>query len=346
MQNFQKIDFTSNTKYEELNINFEVDEIYIDKSTIGKDEKEKFNFNFLAVGRTNDEAKKLIASLSNNRYFLTAHSNGISLFKKFTNADDFLPNFNNKAVKTWNDTFYILEEPIEKEQSGSRLLVIFSSIADLAFNASIDRRMFFKNFPDIANYIPQNTYILRIADLGGVLGSFYLNSNADIKFEEKIKDLILKIQLEYSISNEHTVLYGASKGATGAVYYGINMGLKALAINPIISDEYYINKFNDLHFVSNVFPESKKEKFIKLFSENSSKDLTNIKIITSPRLVDFPSLRDFLLIPQLKICTYIFNNPKIKSDKDIELHNMNFIIAMLNNMLYGIDTKNSLTTTY
>lgn len=346
METFQKIDFSSDTKYDDLDINFEVDEIYIDKSTIGKDDKEKMNFNFLAVGRTNNEAKKLIASLSNNKYFLTAHSNGVSLFKKFINAESFLLNFNNKAVKTWNDTFYILEEPVEKDISGSRLLVIFSSIADFAFNASIDRRMFFKNNPDIINYIPKNTYILRIADIGGVLGGFYLNSNADTKFEDKIKDLVLKIQLEKSIPNEYTVFYGVSKGATGALYHGIKMGINSLVIDPIVSDTYYIEKFNDLHFVSDAFPKSKQEKFIKLFLENSNKDLANIKLVTSPKLVNFQHIRDLILLPRIGVCSYIFHNSKIKSDRDFEEQYANFIMAMLNNMLYGIDTKNSLTTTY
>lgn len=346
METFQKIDFLSDTKYDDLDINFEVDEIYIDKSTIGKDDKEKMNFNFLAVGRTNNEAKKLIASLSNNKYFLTAHSNGVSLFKKFINAESFLLNFNNKAVKTWNDTFYILEEPVEKDISGSRLLVIFSSIADFAFNASIDRRMFFKNNPDIINYIPKNTYILRIADIGGVLGGFYLNSNADTKFEDKIKDLVLKIQLEKSIPNEYTVFYGVSKGATGALYHGIKMGINSLVIDPIVSDTYYIEKFNDLHFVSDAFPKSKQEKFIKLFLENSNKDLANIKLVTSPKLVNFQHIRDLILLPRIGVCSYIFHNSKIKSDRDFEEQYANFIMAMLNNMLYGIDTKNSLTTTY
>ncbi|TCT15148.1 hypothetical protein EDC51_10652 [Bibersteinia trehalosi] len=346
MQNFQKIDFTSNTKYEELNINFEVDEIYIDKSTIGKDEKEKLNFNFLAVGRANNEAKKLIAQLSNNRYFLTAHSNGVSLFKKFNNADDFLPNFNNKAVKTWNDTFYILEEPIEKEQSNSRLLVIFSSIADLPFNASIDRRMFFKNFPKVGKYIPKNTYILRIADIGGVLGSFYLNSNSDMQFENKIKDLIHKIQLENSISDKHTVLYGTSKGATGALYHGIKMGLNTLAVDPIISDVHYLEKFNDLHFVSDVFPESKQDKFAKLFTEYKDKDLTHIKLVTSPNSEQFNYISELILIPNIRLCSYIFSNPNIKGHTDMGEHTLNFVTSMLNNMLYDLEIRDSLSTTY
>lgn len=346
MKKFQKIDFTSSTKYEDLNINFNVDEIYIDKSTIGKDEKEKLNFNFLAVGRSNEQAKKLISSLSNNKYFLTAHTNGVSLFKKLTISKRFLANFNNRAVKTWNDTFYTLEEPVEREQFGSRLLVIFSSIADLAFNASIDRRMFFKNFPKVAKYIPKNTYILRIADIGGVLGSFYLNSNADMDFENKVEALIRKIKLDYSIADEHTVLYGTSKGATGALYHGIKMGLNTLAVDPILSDVHYLENFNDLHFVEGVFPEYKQDKFSRLFEDNINKDLTNIKLVTSPNSEQFKYISELVLIPEVKLCSYIFSNPNIKGHTDIGENTLNFVTSMLNNMLYGIDIKTSLVTTY
>ncbi|WGE90851.1 hypothetical protein [Actinobacillus genomosp. 1] len=100
---------------------------------------------------------------------------------------------------------------------------------------------------------------------------FYLNSNADLQFENKVFKLIKKIQKECSALDEHTVLYGTSKGATGALFHGITMGLKTLAVDPIISDKHYLEKFNDLHFVNNVFPEYKQNKFAKLFDEKKGR---------------------------------------------------------------------------
>lgn len=346
MSTISKIVFDSTTKFQDIQIDLECSEVYIDKSAIGKDDNEKVNHNFLAVGRKNQEAKKLIALLSNHRFFLTSHKNGISLFKKFDNAHTFITSFNNKSVRTWNDTFYTLEEPLEKDLSNARLLVIFSSIADLAFNASIDRRMFFKNFPTVAEYIPKNTYILRIADIGGVLGGFYLNSHADMQFESKVNDLIRKIQLEKLIPNENIVLYGTLKGATGALYHGIKMGLSTLAVDPIISDEYYLHKFNDLHFVTDVFPESKQEKFARLFLENKNEDLSHIKLVTSPNSEQFGYINELILIPKLNLKSFIFSNPNIKAGLDIENTTIHFITSMLNNLLYNIDVKNDLITTY
>lgn len=348
MLDFQKITFDKNTQYDKLNINFKVNEIYIDKSSIGKNDTEKLNYNFLAVGRNNDEAKKLIANLSNHKFFLISHSNGVSLFRKFADAQSFSKSFSSPNLKTWNDTFYTLETPdsLGKSDSMVRLLVIFSSISDFPFNASIDRRMFFKNFPSIGKYIPKNTYILRIADIGGVLGSFYLNSNADMQFEQKIEKLIRKIQLELSISDDYTVLYGSSKGATGALYHGIKLGLKALVVDPIISDEFYLKKHNDLHFVRDVFPESKQQKFNKIFKDKINEDLYNIKLVTSPNSEQFSYISENILIPSLKICSYIFNNPKIEKHTDVGEHTLNFVISMINNMLYNIDIKSNLVTSY
>ncbi|WP_150538235.1 XcbB/CpsF family capsular polysaccharide biosynthesis protein [Actinobacillus vicugnae] len=345
MLDFFKIEFNENTKYEELDIDFTAKEIYINKSSIGKDEKEKLNYNFLAVGRSNVEAKKLIADLSNNRYFLTNHTNGISLFTKFIDGKSFLPHFNDKNVQVWNDTFYTLEEPQAKDNN-NRLLIIFSSIADLAFNASVSRRMFFKNFPSISKYIPKNTYILRIADIGGVLGGFYSNSNADMMFEEKIQKLICKIKRDYLIKDDNIVLYGTSKGATGALLHGIKLGLKTISVDPIVSDEYYIEKHNDLHFVTDVFPMSKQEKFIKILKEESHKNLSNIKLITSPNSEQFKYINKILLASNLGICSYIFTNPQIKGHTYIGEQTLNFVTSMLNNLLYNIDIKDSFVSNY
>ena len=63
MLKISKVVFNEKSTYTELNLDLESSEIYIDKSSIGKDITEKINYNFLAVGRKNTEAKKIIAEL-------------------------------------------------------------------------------------------------------------------------------------------------------------------------------------------------------------------------------------------------------------------------------------------
>ncbi|ABY70161.1 hypothetical protein APJL_1609 [Actinobacillus pleuropneumoniae serovar 3 str. JL03] len=345
MLDFFKIEFNENTKYEELNIDFNAKEIYIDKSTIGKDEKEKLNYNFLAVGRANKVAKKLISDLANNSYFLTAHANGISVFTKFIDGESFLPYFKNKGVKVYNQVFYTLDKPIEYDIN-NRLIVIFSPVSDLPFNASIDRRMFFKDFPNIKENTPKNTYVLRIADIGGVLGSAYLNTISDNKIEERVQELINKIQQDLLISELDTVFYGFGKGATGALYHGIKMHSKTLAIDPLVSDEYYLKEFNDMHFTQGIFDKSKKDKFLQLFNEFKGRDLRNVTIITSINSEQFKYISEImnLLEPEVNLIT--LNNKNITESKDIINEGNNIILSLINSLLYGFNFNVNLNTNY
>ncbi|MGP5646297.1 XcbB/CpsF family capsular polysaccharide biosynthesis protein [Psychrobacter celer] len=341
------ISFNEHTLFNELNIDYRIDEIYIDKSTIGKSEKERLLHNFLAVARQNKEAKKLIAKLSSNQFYLVKHSNGVSVFKRFSNVEFFKTAFSDHNIKCWNNTFYTLDEPISYTSSTlHRLLVVFSSIADFPFNASLSRRMFFKNYSSIGKYIPRNTYILRIADLGGVLGSFYLNSNADPKFESKVQSIIRKIQMDKGINDNQTVFYGTSKGGTGALYHGLKMGIKTLSVDPIVSDDFYINKHNDLHFVEGAFPIYKDEKFSELMRELTNKKLSFMKIITSPNSEQFEYIRSNIFLKNLSINKYIFTNPSIKTHPDVGKHTLSFSTTMLNNLLYNINIDQSFTTEF
>ena len=67
------------------------------------------------------------------------------------------------------------------------LLVIFSSISGKMYQPFL-HRYFEQNFKSINKHISPNTAILRIADIGGVTGAYYLNTNF-----YKIMRLIFKI---------------------------------------------------------------------------------------------------------------------------------------------------------
>ena len=345
MNNILKAEFHTNSRLDQYDINADLNEVHIDKSTIGNDENERLAHNFLAVGRRYPVAKQIIAKLSCKAFYLTHHSQGVSVFKKLDNSKSFVEEFNDKDVKVWNDTFYTLEEPLGNK-SNPRLVVVFSSIADFPFNASISRRMFFKNYNSIKKYIPKNTYILRIADIGGVLGSFYLNSKADPNFERKVQSLILKVQREKNIPDRQVVLYGGSKGATGALYHGMKMGLKTVSVDPIVSDDFYINKHNDLHFVEGVFPRSKQENFNELMAEYANDNLSFVKLVTSKNSEQYTYIEDIILTKNNTINSYIFNNPQIKSHPDVGKHTLNFVTSMLNNLLYDLDINMNIISEY
>ncbi|HHU8995023.1 TPA: XcbB/CpsF family capsular polysaccharide biosynthesis protein, partial [Escherichia coli] len=125
-------------------------------------------------------------------------------------------------------------------------------------------RYFAKNFSTIDKYVGKNVSILRVADIGGITGSFYLNTNALPTNADKIKSLILEVIEQCQIKSDDVVLYGCSKGGTAAVYHGLTNNYKIVAVDPILNDEHYVNNKNDLHLIEGVFPQPKEELFKKV----------------------------------------------------------------------------------
>lgn len=339
MSDILKIKLTESLLQHEIQIDFPNKELLIDKSEIGNSDTAKIQHNFLVVARNYPNAKKLLIKLANNGFFLVDHSTktGVSVFRKIKSYNDFIHSFKDIDIKLFNDTFYKIEKA-EMQTKENRLLVVFSSIADFPMNASISRRMFFKNFATINKYVPKNTYILRIADIGAVLGSFYLNSKFDPLFEEKVQVLIKKIAEEYHIIHDNIVLYGVSKGGTGAVYHGILGKYKTVAVDPIVSDEHYLHRCNDLHFVEGVFPMDKQSKFKNLISKKS--DLSNINVICSKNSEQYEFISDILLNKKA-INSYQFNGNHIQTHTDVGPQTISFLTAIINALFYNIKRQDS-----
>ena len=346
MNNVLCLELTRDNIEHDIVVNLsEYEEVYIDKSKIGNKD-ECFKHNVLAVARKYKFIKKFVIDLANHGFFLVEHDikKGISIFRKLDDYKKFCQSFKNPEIKLWNNTYYTLDTPVINDKKiNCRMLVIFSSIADFPLNASIFRRSFFKNWDKVQNYIPRNTYVLRIADIGGVLGSFYLNSNFDHFFESKIQNIIKKISEDFSINKNNIVLFGTSKGATGALYHGIIGKYPTVAVDPIVSDEYYINNMNDLHFVEGAFPVSKEDKFNAIFDKN--KDLKNINIITSRNSQQFKFIYN-LVRERNDISFYIFTNSQITTHSDVGPNTLIFSTTLINSMFYHVYNANRIDSDY
>jgi len=316
--------------------------LYIDKSKLGSNEHERKNYNLFAIARNNSYVKKFVTNLANDGYFLVKHDNGISVFEKYISAKKFAHNFiTNTTIKVHNDLFYTLDDP-KITTINPRLLVVFSSVADFSLNASISRRNFFTNFKSIGKYIPSNTYILRISDIGGIVGSFYLNNNFNTKVERNIQDLILFIMKKHSIIKNDVVFYGASKGGTGALYHGIFGGYKSVAVDPIVSDKYHEENYNDPHFTNGTFPANKQEKFSSLIK--SSKIPRNTNIIYSKNSPLYSYINSIVRNNDIKQKINYINSthPKIKDHPDVGPNTIHILTLIINTLFYelgSISTK-------
>jgi hypothetical protein len=312
--------------------------VFVNRANVGlKNEREH---NLIGFARREKYVKDLVIRLAKNGFFLVSSSKGNSKFQKFTTACNFKNNLKVKNLQIYKDLFYTLESP-KIDFASPRLLVVFSSVADLPYNADIARRNFFVNFPSISKYIPNNTYILRISDIGGIIGSFYMNTNFSNTIEENIQNLIKTILKSKNIAKEDVVLYGGSKGGTAALYHGILGRYKVASVDPIVSDKYHEEQYNDSHFTQNsygnkIYIQTKQEKFIQFIK---NRDIPNyINIIYSKQSPVYNDINSIIRDNDVEKKINFINlcHPSIKEHPDVAKNSINILMLLINNLFYNI----------
>lgn len=225
-----------------------------------------------------------------------------------------------------------------------RLLVVFSSIAGTMYTPSLMRH-FEQNFASIGKYLPKNTHILRIVDFGGVVGSFYLNSRALPENEAHIHARIAATAADLGVAAENIVLYGGSKGGTAAAFYAMRHGWRAVAADPILSDEHYIKRYNDLHFTEGTFLATKQERFAELV-QNVHPD-ARVSVICSTRSPQFRYI-DETLVSRFRD-RFVFLNSEhdgIKSHPDVGRLTIPHALSQINQHLSGLEPSGGFHTVW
>jgi hypothetical protein len=241
-----------------------------------------------------------------------------------------------------NNIFYVTYPP--PLTVSPKLLVIFSSIAATMYTPSLQRH-FEKNFATIAKYVPQNTHILRIADMGAVVGSFYLNSKSLPNNEAHVAAVIAREAKRLGISNKDVVLYGSSKGGTAAVFYALKYGYQAVAVDPILSDEHYVQEHGDLHFTLDTFEQPKEARFAELV-ENVHDD-TELSVICSTRSPQYPYINETLISRFADRFVFLNSeNENIKIHPDVGPKTIPHTLSQLNARLAGVPLGAGLKTVY
>ena len=235
-----------------------------------------------------------------------------------------------------NDIFHTLDRA---EGAGEpRLLVVFSSIAAKIYNPSLMRH-FEKNFASIRKYVPRNTHILRIADFGGVVGSFYLNSLALPQTEARVWARITATAADLKVQPHNIVLYGASKGGTAATFYALRHGLRAVAVDPILSDEHYVKVHRDLHFTQGTFAATKQARFRALIRDSLPPE-TRLSVICSSRSPQFAYIEPMLITPFRDRFAFLNSeNPAIKLHPDVGPQTVAHTLAQINLHLAGMEAQ-------
>ncbi|WP_239372217.1 XcbB/CpsF family capsular polysaccharide biosynthesis protein [Mammaliicoccus sciuri] len=188
-----------------------------------------------------------------NDYILYFHQNTLPKFYKRSYVQEL---FHRKDLIRLKETFYTLDEPAGRklnDEVPKKLLVIFICIPDAKrYDSSlIPNRMFPKFFDGIERSLVKNVYTLRIMELNVSHGSHYISTTIYPEYEEGIQSTILKVMEEFNIYKEHVVLYGGSKGGTGALIYGI----KSELINNVFS---FVLEIHAVDYIDKKLPDYKK----------------------------------------------------------------------------------------
>ena len=188
----------------------------------------------MKIALSDQRIKLLLLKLTNLGYLLYYHTDGESRFIRHDRVRHHWPAVKSGTISVSDEEiFYSLEEPASGRIEN--LVVVFSPVSSRPRLA----RYFRPSFATLQKYLAPHTAVLRVADVGGVKGAFYLDTTALPENSFNISRLIDNIAGRFAIHRGKVVIYGASKGGTGAVYHGLASGWQYVAVDPILSDEWY-----------------------------------------------------------------------------------------------------------
>lgn len=302
--------------------------IHIDHSELTLNQE-----NIINLARRHPEVRNKLISLTNNGFLTYVLRDGVSSLVKISELQKLWIPLKEKKYSI-SDKGIVYEYVNSEHNIDKKLLVIFSQIPLDPHSSSLNR-YFSRSFSTLEKYVGKNVSILRIADIGGITGAFYLNTIGLPNNENNIQLLIKKIAADNNIAEENIVLYGASKGGTAAMYHGLSCKLKVVAVDPIFDDEFYLSEHDDLHMINGIFPDTKKNKFRILLNEKIN-HLPDIKVITSKNSEQFSYIEDFLrpIIPKITLLNCI--NPMIKKHPDVGPYTIHATTALINASLINL----------
>lgn len=193
--------------------------------------------------------------------------------------------------------------------------------------------------------------VLRIADLDGVLGGFYSPTAFVPDRIARVTRLIEETAQDLGIPDSRVVLYGASKGGTGALLYGLtnSRGWKAIAVDPVVDDHHYESVYRDSHWTSgSVFLHRKVDLFRmavdKFNSDTNAIALAapgaQVAIVTSPGSPLFGSIEALSRSIDSSRLIYLESaDPAIKQHPDVSKRTLRTVTGLMNMWTSGMEVQ-------
>lgn len=298
--------------------------------------------NLAVTSRRDPNAKRILVELAKLGFLIYKQDDATSFFVRQDEVPALWHRVRTGELCATEDGVIFTFSPPLVASENPQLLVVFSSIHEDIYSASLGR-YFKQNFPTLQKYVSPGTAVLRIADVGGITGAFYLDTTAAPHNSKLIQSLIMTKASEIGAARDAVVLYGGSKGATGALFHALSLGIRCVAVDPVVSDEYYESKYSDSHFTrGGIFPRTKQEVFasaVETYRTRSyeSSSVGRIIVICSERSPQFEFIRNALIDPLLRRAVF-FNclHPDIRDHPDVGPKSLALTTTVINNSLYSV----------
>ena len=298
----------------------------------------KENHNLIVAARNVPRARSLLYDLAHRGYYVWSVG---ADFTELIHHDEVPARWSKIRSGEYNwDPNGIAWQWEAPEAPVESMVVVFSAMPERGFMSSIDR-YFERNFSSLLKFLPRNTGVLRVSDFGGVRGGFYLPTSDRPDAAHHVDSLIRREAERHGIPERRVVLYGSSKGGTGSLMHGLANGWHFLSIDPIVDDEHYENKYDDLHFTRggpySVRKASEIARIIKEFRENyAASDMALGTVICSERSELYPLIRETLAPLEDRILVLNSLNPKIASHPTVAPNSVNLQTMTLNQYVNGL----------
>lgn len=300
------------------------------------------------LAQTNDQAFRVLITLAKKGYLVyKAPTIGTSLVHRLALKDLWQPLKDNEYEQTKDGTVYKLTN-CRHEGNPTSLAVVFSSVATNRFTQLLERHIG-NPLSTLEKSVSGHTAVLRIADMDGVVGAYYLPTSRDPNSADYIQELIAHVADDLNLHTRQIVTYGVSKGATGALYHGLRMNSNTVAVDPIITLNRRNTRNTDPYFSSSsLYPDTFDNIFERLMaahnqrSENTANTLRTTEpkhvIITAPkseeyqdicRLVENSNTTSISLVESL--------DPHIEHHNEVGPNTVALALSMINILAQGLE---------
>ncbi len=297
--------------------------------------------NAIERARKDPAAREALVGLAREEFYLYKHAGSRSSFVSRRRLPQLWQPVKEGRIKdSASGTLYELE-PALNPAGPPKLLVVFPAMGAPIYAPSLFRYAT-RNYKSIQKFVSPSTTVMRLVDLGGVVGNFYLDTAVLPTNAASIQATIRAVMDELGVAQEDVVLLGSSKGATGAVFHGLSMGLKHVAVDPVLHEEHYWEKHNDSHFTrETTFDLTKQEIFAELIKGLEAEGrmdeaLSKQVLITSERSPQYEYIAPLLIDGRSTNVVLVNTNEGIKDHPDVPVFSHHVASSTTDLLLSGV----------